>query len=340
MGLINQGHNVIIVCSSESNLYTKRSQYNIPIIKLPIHRKNIKGILSLRSWIIHNDIDVINTHSSTDSWVAAVACLLLKSPPPIIRTRHISSPIPDNFASRWLYQKSCKHIVTTGIKLREQIIQQLDIHPKKISSIPTGINPEKYSPGNKLLARQRVGLEPTKRYVGIIATLRSWKGHQYLIEAMLNDSVQDYSLVIVGDGPRKDRIQQQIIDLKLQDRVYLVGSKEDTSDWFQSLDIFCLPSYANEGVPQAILQAAFSETPIITCDTGSISEFIKENETGILVPTKSPQEIAKAILRLHNNPSFAEEIAKGAYNKAASYYNYNKMIDEMSTLFRNVSNPE
>jgi len=337
-GLLERGHNITIVCSEKSNIYKRRNDYDIPIVALSIHKKSLKGILALRGWISVNDIDIINTHSSTDSWISAIACLSLASPPPLIRTRHISSSIPNNFASRWLYKRSCKHIVTTGIKLREQIIQQLDISPDKISSIPTGIDPEKFNPGSKLDARQKVGLAPEKKYIGIIATLRSWKGHQYLIESLLNKEIEDYSLVIVGDGPRRERIKQQVIDLKLQDRVHIVGSKNNTAEWFQSLDIFCLPSYANEGVPQAIMQAALSKIPVITCDSGSISELINNNETGIMVPTKSSHGIAEAVIKLDNSPSLKKKITENAYQKALLNYNYNKMVDDMISLFTKTIN--
>ena len=90
---------------------------------MPIGRKNLRGLGALRGLLRARRFDVVNTHSSTDSWLAAVGRIGLREAPPLVRTRHISAAIPRDPASRWLYRHATRHIVTTGERLRAQVIR-------------------------------------------------------------------------------------------------------------------------------------------------------------------------------------------------------------------------
>src|SRR6266545_1461077 len=144
-------------------------------------------------------------------------------------------------------------VVTTSGSLRLQLIRDNGLAPEGTTSIPTGIDAARFIPGSRDAARGLTGLPPDRRLVGIVATLRSWKGHRYLIEA-LSRLPEDVGLVIVGDGPQRRNIESKIRELGVGDRVWLAGNQERVLPWLQSLDVFALPSYANEGVPQALVQ--------------------------------------------------------------------------------------
>ena len=214
--------------------------------------------------------DIVNTHSSTDAWLVALARLTLGERPPVVRTRHISAPVPDNLPTRWLYNHATRHIVTTGERLREILVRENRFRGDRITSVPTGIDPSRFRPGDKAEARRMLGLEPTARYVGIVATLRSWKGHLYLIEAFARLAAGDATvrLLVVGDGPMRPSIERKIAELKLAAKVMLAGRQDAVEPWFQAMDVFCLPSYANEGVPQAVVQAMLCGLPVVTTPVG------------------------------------------------------------------------
>ena len=83
----------------------------------------------MRSWLRTHPVDVINTHSSTDSWLAALACATLPRAPAIVRTRHVSTTVRNNLLTRWLYRSATRHIVTTGENLRVQLIRDNGFPP-------------------------------------------------------------------------------------------------------------------------------------------------------------------------------------------------------------------
>ena len=98
-GLIGRGHQVELVCPAEAQIFTAAPDYGLPVHALPIGRKNLRGLFTLHGFLRQRRFDVVNTHSSTDSWLAALACRTFADAPPMVRTRHLSTPAPAT--SRW-----------------------------------------------------------------------------------------------------------------------------------------------------------------------------------------------------------------------------------------------
>jgi len=335
-GLIERGHAVWVLCPAESRIYEEGPKRGVPTIALPIGRKNLKGLFALRRWLKQNPVDVINTHSSTDSWLAALACQTLKNAPPIVRTRHISSPIPNNWASRWLYTRAVRHVITTGEALRQQVIKQTGADPARVTSVPTGIDPERFYPGDKREARLKLGLDPDTNYIGIVATLRSWKGHLYLLDAFARLAQPQLRLLIVGEGPMRAPIEERVAALGLAERVSFAGQRNDPERWLQALDMFCLPSYANEGVPQAVLQAMLTGLPIVTTPVGAILEAVQDGESALVVPPKDAAGLARAIERLLDDTTLAGQLGASACRRASAEFSLQRMLDRMEAIFRTV----
>ena len=335
-GIAERGHRVTIICPSDSNIYRESKNRGIDTIALPIGRKKLSGLWAMKNWLKQNKVDIINTHSSTDSWLAALACKFLEDAPKIVRTRHISAPVPRNMATNWLYTRATEHIVTTGEKLRNQLIDRNGFNPKNITSVPTGINTELFSPGEKIFARERLGLPINKKIIGILATLRSWKGHSYLLEAFKKIADENVHLLIVGDGPQKEAIKLQSIQLGLESKITMPGNQDNVVPWLQAMDIFVLPSYANEGVPQAILQAMSCGLPVISTDIGSITEAVLHQETGIIVPTKDSDAISEALQTLLKNADMRQRFGDIARKMAQEKFGQHIMVNKMENIFDGV----
>jgi glycosyltransferase involved in cell wall biosynthesis len=335
-GMVARGHGVTLVAPREARIYDAALKRGLHAVALPIARKGIRGLLTLRRWLKERPVDVINTHSSTDSWLAALACATLGRAPAIVRTRHISAPVPNNWATRWLYRRATRHIVTTGDRLRMQLIRENGLAPERITSVPTGIDTALFVPGTRETARRHTGLPSGRRLVGIVATLRSWKGHRYLIEAV-KQLPDDVGLVIVGDGPQRHNIESQIRELEIGDRVWLVGNQENVLPWIQSLDVFSLPSYANEGVPQALVQAMLCGLPCVTTAIGGIGEIAIDGETAIVVRTEDAPDLTLGLERLLDDAGLRERLGTRARRYCAENLGAQGMLDRMENIFRHVA---
>jgi glycosyltransferase involved in cell wall biosynthesis len=335
-GLIARGHEVTVACPAHARMAAEATRFGVPVVVLPIEFKTIAGFRALRSYLACHAPDVVNTHSSADSWLTGLACATLAHPPAIVRTRHISAPVSGNPFNRWLYHRT-KTVVTTGESLRRHLLDVLGLDPARVVSVPTGIDIERFSPVNcaadKAAAKLALGLDPAQRHVGIVATLRSWKGHLFLLDAFARLNRPDVHLLIVGEGPMRGPIEEKIATLGLSARVTLAGQRSDPEHWLQAMDVFSLPSYANEGVPQAILQAMLCALPIATTPVGAILEAVSDGNTALVVPPQDAAALAGAIGRLLDDSVFAARLGAAARRVASADFSREAMLDKMERIF-------
>jgi glycosyltransferase involved in cell wall biosynthesis len=334
-GLARRGHDVKLLCSADSRICAEAPAWQVKAVALPIAAKRLAGVKALAGWFRRNRCDVVSTHSSTDAWLSALALAALGRPYPMVRTRHISAPVPRNPLSRWLYTRATARIVTAGASLRKELIERNGFPASRIESVPTGIDAERFRPGDKLAAREALHLPLDKTLVGIVATLRSWKGHRFLVEAVagLPEAV---GLVIVGDGPQREPLHKLVNEAGLGERILFAGNQRDVLPWLQALDIFALPSYANEGVPQALIQAMLVGLPCVTTHVGSIAELATHEVTALVVPPQDVAALRAALQRVLLNDSLKKSLGAAARRHCAENMSYERMLDRMEAAYRGV----
>jgi glycosyltransferase involved in cell wall biosynthesis len=338
-GMQDRGHRMTLVAPPEAPIAAAGKRIGLAVVPLPIQKKRLPGVLALRQWIAANrpQIDVLNSHSSTDSWLCAIACATLSDPPPIVRTRHVSTTVRNRIGTRWLYVHATAHIVTAGEALRRQLARDNEIPAERMTSVPTGIDLARFVPGDAVAARARLGL-PERPTLGIVATLRDWKGHEYLFDAIARDKAawSDWQVLVIGDGPYRDRLDTRLARLGLADDIRFVGQQDDVVPWLQALDLFVLPSYGEEGVPQAIMQAMACAIPVVSTPVGAIGEAVEHRVTGLLVAPRSAEALATGLAVLRDDSALRARFAAAARGRAELDFGQDRMLDRMEAIFRRV----
>ena len=337
-GFLARGHRVVVYAATGARILAEAPRYGVLAVALPIGAKRPRGAHAMIRILERAPVDVVNTHSSTDSWLSAVACRWLdlrrRPRPALVRTRHVSIPVPNDAATRWLYRRATGRIVTTGDALRAQLIRDNGIDPLRIDSVPTGIDGARFTPRDRASARQALGLPGDGALIGVVATLRSWKGHRFLLEALSRMTHANARLAIVGDGPQRAALEAQTDALSVRERVIFAGQQDDVAPWLSAFDIFVLPSYANEGVPQALLQAMFAGVPCVTTAAGAIPEIARDGDTARVVAAENPQALAAGIDALLADPAGAAALAATARAFVLPRYGFETMVDRMEAVFR------
>ena len=326
-GLARRGHDLTLLCPLEARIYDEAPSWGLRTVALPIAMKRLDGLLALRRWLRANPADVVSTHSSTDSWLVALGTRI-----PIVRTRHISAPVSRNMLTRWLYGRATR-IVTTGEALKRELVERTGVPAERMESVPTGADPAVYAPGDKYAARMHLSLPQDAMLIGIVATLRSWKGHRHLVEALPSGA----TLVIVGDGPQREALDAQVRAAGLQSRVHFAGNQRDVVPWMQALDIFALPSYANEGVPQALMQAMLVALPSVTTAVGGMGELAIDGVTALVVPAEDPGALRAALERLMRDDGLRSKLGAAARKHCAERFSYEQMLDRMEAIYRDAA---
>jgi glycosyltransferase involved in cell wall biosynthesis len=333
-GFLDRGHRVTLYAAPGSRIADEAPSYGVPCVVLPIAKKRPAGALALARALRELRPGVVNAHSSTDHWLAALACRWLRPAPALVRTRHISLPVANALATRWLYRQATARVVTTGDAIVRQLVADNGLDPARVESIPTGIDMSRYGTMRRDDARRALGLPADVPVVGIVATLRSWKGHRHLLDAIARVADARTVLVIVGDGPQREALERQAAALGLGARVRFAGQQRDVAPWLASLDVFALPSTANEGVPQALLQAMAAGVPCVTTRAGAIPEIARDGETALVVPPGDPAALASAIDRLLDDRALGARLAASARAHVVPRFDLATMLDRMEAAFR------
>jgi glycosyltransferase involved in cell wall biosynthesis len=167
------------------------------------------------------------------------------------------------------------------------------------------------------------------------------------INILNKDYHQPVVLKILGDGKLKNRLKKLIKNLKLDQHIVLLGKKEfkETSvelvgevahkEVYSRLiqaDVFVRPSLS-EGLGNAFLEAMATGVPVIGTNVGGIPDFLKDGETGLFCNVKDPQDIAKQIKRIFDNPIFAEKLRVNGRKLVEEKYNWDLIADKFKIFF-------
>jgi len=340
-GMLDRGHEVTLVTPAEAQIAPAAEARGIPTVRLPIARKDLRGLVAMRGWLAANArrFDLINTHSSTDSWLVAASRLSIWCAPPIVRTRHVSTAVNNHLPTRWLYQSATRHIVTTGEALRRQLHRDNRYDLARMTSVRTGIDLNRFQPRDRAVARAQAGLaeRPT---LGILATLRDWKGHVQLLQAWnaLRNDFPHWQLLIVGDGPQRASLETLASQLSLGDTARFVGNQDDAPLWLCCMDVFCLPSYGDEGVPQGLMQAMACGVPAVSTPIGAIAEALQDGATGFMTPPRDAEHLARTLRRLLSDSALRERFSAASVEYARRNFGIDVMLDAMERVFERAVN--
>ena len=337
LAMRQRGHRLAFVCDPRGELCRRARLQNFPVTPLVfggVH--NLGAWVGLRRLLAGGTVDILNTHSSLDSWLGTLAWRSLRDRPLLVRTRHLSTRVRVNRRTRWLYQSPAA-IITTGQVTKDLLVERLGVPARRLFSIPTGVELAEFAPQEKsseLLAQVQI---PADAFIfGSVAVLRSWKGHLDLLEAfhsLLQEGARAF-LLLVGEGPYRVVIEEKIAQLGVQHRVRLAGFREQVAPWFALMDVKVLASYANEGVPQSLLQAQAMARPVVGTAVGGIPEVISHEETGLLVPPRDIRALAQAMGRLMGDPNYRRELGRRGRERVVEKYSMEQMAAEIEAVYQ------
>ena len=181
---------------------------------------------------------------------------------------------------------------------------------------------------------EEYGMEPGSQIVGVVARLEPEKGHQTLIEAWPHvlRKVPGAYLLIVGEGSRRDFLEQWAAAHKVAHRVIFTGRRDDVPAVTAALDVAVLPSW-REAQGLSILEAMALSRPVVASDVGGIPEMVEDGVTGLLVEHDNPVALAAAIVRLLTDHAFADTIARAGHDLVHDRFCIELMVKSIEEIY-------
>lgn len=237
--------------------------------------------------------------------------------------------------------RNAKAVTVVSKDLKKEVInlfpkKEQEMITKKIVIQPMGCQIERFSVIYKNTDFWKQGEEKVVLFVGRLAEK---KGVTYLIEAMKRVKAK---LVIVGEGPLRGELQEQVKRQLLGDKVIFMGARshDELPEIYASADVFVTPSITakdkdKEGFGLVILEAMASGVPVVASQSGGITEIIVHEHNGLLSKEKDSKSLADNINRLLQDDDLRKKIIINM-KKTVEKYDYNAVGERYAELFQQI----
>jgi glycosyltransferase involved in cell wall biosynthesis len=284
----------------------------------------------------------VHTHSSVAGVIGRLAAFMARVP---VIVHHVHGwGIQEDMSKRvkMLYialERFCARFATRIIAVSRPNIQKgLDMgvcQEDKFALIYYGIDLEKFR--HRVDRREvclELGLDPECKIVGMVGRLDKQKNPLDFIRAaaMTAKEYPKVQFVIAGDGTLRPECERLIDELKLRDKFFLLGYRNDIDQIMPVLTMMALSSLW-EGLPIVFQEAMSAGKPIVANDVDGARDAIVDEETGYLVTPHEPREMADRILELLNNDELCYEMGIAA-KKYSERFSSERMLMEIEHLYR------
>lgn len=224
-------------------------------------------------------------------------------------------------------------LITISPSIRDDLLERGIGTAEQWHVVPLGLDLDQFRElPSREAAEAKLGLSPGLK-VGIVGRLTAIKDVGMFLDAarIALSERPDLSFVVAGDGESRGALEEQG-RRGLGSRVRFLGWTSDLQSLYQALDVVALTSL-NEGTPASLIEASAAGRAIVATSVGGVSDVVAANETGLLVPPRSPTALARAILTYASDPELRELHGRAAREKAFHGFSQEKLVSRMSDLY-------
>jgi len=345
-GMREAGWEVSSVCSDGKEIAGLRSQgYRIETI--PIARSMnpwlaLRSLIALTRYFRRQKFDVLHAHTPVAALIGRIAGKLAGIPL-VIYTAHgfyFHDDMPrwrraffvmlERLGGRFTDLLFCQSAEDAADAVSEGIAPA-----GCVVAIGNGVDPARFDPakvGAGETARSALGIPQDAFVVGLIGRQVREKGVGEFLQAMTSLAGRHPCLwvLLVGDRLASDHAQGVGAEFAaaqevLGNRLVAPGLRDDIPQLLAAMDAFCLPSW-REGMPRTIIEAMMMAKPVVATDIRGAREEVVPEETGLLVPVRSPVLLADAIERLLLDPAWGSRLGEAGRGRALSLYDERRVV--------------
>ena len=234
------------------------------------------------------------------------------------------------FPDKTFFRMLGDSIVAVSESVKQNLIQQVKLPEYKIRTIYNGIElNDDHSPANDedpLITKMR---NNSKIVIGSVGSLVPVKGHTYLLQAIQRlqvDKRNKIRLLIIGDGPLRKELEEQVRQLGLDDVVIFTGHRNDIHRLIDRCS-FLVNSSVQEGLSRTVVEAYLRSKPVIATNLDYVKEVIIPDQSGLIVPTRDSRALAQAINTYIDHPDTTK--SHGIRGKAfiADRFSLSRMLE-------------
>ncbi len=334
IGVFKNLHNPHVEVAEEAK------RHNLTVEIFPCNGKlDLKTISLIREVLEKNGVDIIHTHGYKSN-LYALASSFGKNIS-LITTCHnwLGDDRKMKFYA-WLdkfFLNKFDKLIAVSDDVKREILKH-EIQADKVLIISNGVELERFNNHkDPSYIYREFNIDPGCKIIGTVGRLTEEKGHIYILQATVKimEQYPKVVLLIVGDGPLRNELQERVEDLGIRDKVIFTGMRSDTPELYSLMEFFILSSIT-EGLPVALLEAMASKKPVIATEVGAVPKVIQDGHSGLLVEPKDVEGLSKAIIDLLENPDQAAYLALNGYEEVTNEFSSQKMAERYVEVYKEV----
>ena len=352
IGLADVGLRPIVVCLERTGyLADELSNRGVTVIgPLKNAGNDPTAPFRLAALLREHRVDVAHCHN-WGGLVDTVLAAKLARMTPVLHTQHGLdygfSDSPDHLRSRLrtamkaLACQGVTKIATVSQEVAQMVTREWRVSPSRVSVVHNGVRVPEPDEGIEIRSRWRreLGIAESDVLIGTVAVFRPVKDLHTMLEAMalIARETPRAKLVLMGAGPQKAELEATVEKLGLQSIVHFPGFRRDASQLLPALDVFVLSS-VSEGISLALLEAMAAGVPSVATSVGGNLEILHQPGCGLLVPPRSPRDLANTILSLMNDPAQCGELSAGGRRRVEEAFSLQRMVRAYESLYASLVN--
>ena len=293
----------------------------------------IRSIKKLKKIIIKEQINIVHVNGTPDHKVVMLCKWFYKLNFRIIRTKHDSFKIKQNWFADKLYGKYTDQMIVVSNFQYDQVITS-DLQ-KKTTVIHNGIDLEYFNPREKSEAMMRqLNIQDADIVFVSVAGTALHKGWQFLVEAASKFDIELRSrikIIIIGNSPKNEVVEQYINQLNMQDNVTFTGFMDDVREAVSIADIGFVLSIGVETISFACREMMAMGKPVLVSNYAGLPENIDNNQNGWIVEKKSASQIQKFLQKIESLD--LSEFSNSANKKSKQEFGLKRFINKTIEIY-------
>lgn len=306
------------------------------LLKIGLIVRALLYVAKLRRFIVKRGVDLVHTNSLKADLIGGLAARLARVP--VIW--HIRDRIADDYLPpsvvvmiRWLLR-----IIPNGIIANSEATFRTLRLPSSANAIvvPSGVVHDGVAPVLETAAR----LGSRNPLIGIVGRISPWKGQHIFLRAaaIVRERFPGARFQIIGsalfdEAEYEKEIRALAVALRLCDAVEFTGFRLDVPELISKLDILTHASTTGEPFGQVVAEGMIAGKPVVATDGGGVPEIIEDGISGVLVPMDDAPALATAILRLMEDPQWAERMAKAGRQRILSHFMIEHTVGKVQNVY-------
>jgi glycosyltransferase involved in cell wall biosynthesis len=202
-------------------------------------------------------------------------------------------------------------------------------------TIPNGINVARYREATPVdLSVPQIGIGPERRVMLFVGRLHEQKGLDWFLICLpgLLQKLPDYEFVLVGDGPQRDALMRQAVQLDVADHVHFLGWRPDVPEFLKRADLLVLTS-RYEGMPNVLLEAMATGLPTVTTRVEGVKDILGERYEELTADFGDSQAFINRIVAIASDEAKKQEIGQWAYDRVKAQFSLRAMTHYYQTFW-------